>query len=63
LFGDGSIVVLRTPAHTPGEMSLQVRSPICTVLTGDMCHSCMEDEHTMVADGVSIFDVCTVDPR
>ena len=27
LFGDGSLVVLSTPGHTPGSMSLLVRRP------------------------------------
>lgn len=39
LFGDGSIVVLFTPGHTPGELSLLVRLPSRTfILTGDTAH-------------------------
>ncbi len=39
LFGDGSVVILRTPGHTPGEVSLLVRLPNRTlILTGDTCH-------------------------
>jgi N-acyl homoserine lactone hydrolase len=39
LFGDGSVVVLKTPGHTPGECSLRVRLKNETVLlTGDTLH-------------------------
>lgn len=39
LFGDGSIVMLKTPGHTPGECSLKVRLKNETVmLTGDTLH-------------------------
>jgi glyoxylase-like metal-dependent hydrolase (beta-lactamase superfamily II) len=39
LFGDGSVVVLWTPGHTPGELSLLVRLPDRNfVLTGDAVH-------------------------
>lgn len=39
LFGDGSVVVLSTPGHTPGELSLLVRLPSRNViLTGDTLH-------------------------
>jgi N-acyl homoserine lactone hydrolase len=39
LFGDGSIVVLFTPGHTPGELSLLVRLPSRNfILTGDTVH-------------------------
>lgn len=39
LFGDGSLVVLYTPGHTPGELSLLVRLPSRNfVLTGDTVH-------------------------
>jgi len=40
VFGDGSVVVLRTPGHTPGHQSLLVRlkekGPV--VLIGDLTH-------------------------
>ena len=40
VFGDGSVVVLRTPGHTPGHSSLLVRlkdkGPV--LLTGDLAH-------------------------
>lgn len=40
LFGDGSIVVLRTPGHTPGHLGLLVRLPDrCYLLTGDAVHT------------------------
>ena len=39
LFGDGTVVVLSTPGHTPGELSLVVRLATSTyVLTGDAVH-------------------------
>jgi len=39
LFGDGSVVVLSTPGHTPGELSLLVRLPGRNfLLTGDTVH-------------------------
>lgn len=39
LFGDGAITILRTPGHTPGEVSLMVRLPSRTfILTGDTIH-------------------------
>jgi N-acyl homoserine lactone hydrolase len=40
LFGDGSVVTLRTPGHTPGHVSLLVRLPDrAYVLTGDALHA------------------------
>ncbi len=46
LFGDGSIVVLFTPGHTPGELSLLVRLPGRNViLTGDTVHLRAALEH------------------
>jgi N-acyl homoserine lactone hydrolase len=39
LFGDGSLMILKTAGHTPGECSLQVRLKQETVvLTGDTIH-------------------------
>jgi len=40
VFGDGSVVILSTPGHTPGHQSLQVRLPKrgVVVLSGDMVH-------------------------
>jgi N-acyl homoserine lactone hydrolase len=40
VYGDGSVVVLATPGHTPGHQSLLVRLPQrgAVVLTGDMVH-------------------------
>jgi N-acyl homoserine lactone hydrolase len=39
LFGDGSVVILLTPGHTPGELSLLVRLPSRNfILTGDTVH-------------------------
>lgn len=39
LFGDGSVVMLHTPGHTPGELTLQVGLPSRTmVLTADTVH-------------------------
>lgn len=54
LFGDGSVVILRTPGHTPGEVSLLVRLPNRRViLTGDTCHFRIELEH-----GIPIRGAC-----
>jgi N-acyl homoserine lactone hydrolase len=40
VFGDGSLVLLSTPGHTPGHQSLLVRLPKtgALVLTGDLVH-------------------------
>jgi len=39
LFGDGSLVILFTPGHTPGELSLLVRlASRSFILTGDTVH-------------------------
>jgi glyoxylase-like metal-dependent hydrolase (beta-lactamase superfamily II) len=55
LFGDGSVVILQTPGHTPGEVSLQVRLPNRTViLTGDTCHFRVELEHATPMRGMCI---------
>jgi glyoxylase-like metal-dependent hydrolase (beta-lactamase superfamily II) len=57
LFGDGSVVVLYTPGHTPGELSLLVRLPSrVMLLTGDTCHFCLELEHGMPAADIPCSD-------
>jgi glyoxylase-like metal-dependent hydrolase (beta-lactamase superfamily II) len=57
LFGDGSVAILRTPGHTPGEVSLLVRLPNRTViLTGDTCHYGLELEHGMTVAGMVSAD-------
>ncbi|MFN0317522.1 MAG: hypothetical protein ACKVQA_21060 [Burkholderiales bacterium] len=40
VFGDGSVVILSTPGHTPGHQSLLVRLAKrgAVVLSGDMVH-------------------------
>jgi len=40
VFGDGSVVILSTPGHTPGHQSLLVRLPKtgAVILAGDMVH-------------------------
>ena len=40
VFGDGSVVILSTPGHTPGHQSLLVRLPVtgAVVLSGDLAH-------------------------
>lgn len=40
IFGDGSVVIISTPGHTPGHQSLLVRLPKTgpVILTGDMVH-------------------------
>jgi glyoxylase-like metal-dependent hydrolase (beta-lactamase superfamily II) len=46
VFGDGSVVILSTPGHTPGHQSLLVRLPQrgAVILSGDMVH--FEDNWT-----------------
>ena len=40
VFGDGSVVIISTPGHTPGHQSLLVRLPRtgAVVLSGDLVH-------------------------
>jgi glyoxylase-like metal-dependent hydrolase (beta-lactamase superfamily II) len=40
VFGDGTVVIIATPGHTPGHQSLLVRLPRTgpVVLSGDMVH-------------------------
>ncbi len=40
VFGDGSVIVLRTPGHTPGHQSLLVKLPQMgnVIITGDAAH-------------------------
>jgi glyoxylase-like metal-dependent hydrolase (beta-lactamase superfamily II) len=39
LFGDGSITIMSTPGHTPGELSMLVRLPNRNIIiTGDTAH-------------------------
>ena len=40
MFGDGSVVMLYTPGHTPGHHSLLVRLPQtgAVIITGDLPH-------------------------
>jgi glyoxylase-like metal-dependent hydrolase (beta-lactamase superfamily II) len=58
LFGDGSVVILRTPGHTPGELSLLVRLPNQTlILTGDACHYRLELEAGMPVSGLFASNV------
>lgn len=41
VFGDGSVVCIPTPGHTPGHQSLRVRTATGeAVLTGDACYFC-----------------------
>ena len=54
VFGDGSVVVLRTPGHTPGHSSLLVRlkgmGPV--ILMGDLAHF----RENYESDGVPMFN-------
>jgi len=46
LFGDGSVLVVHSPGHTPGSVALFVRLPNRNlILTGDVCHFRTEVEH------------------
>lgn len=50
VFGDGSVVILSTPGHTPGHQSLLVRLPAtgAIVLSGDLVHFQENWEHRRV---------------
>jgi N-acyl homoserine lactone hydrolase len=54
VFGDGSVIVLRTPGHTPGHQSLLVKLPQTgnVVLTGDAAHF----RENYDSDGVPTFN-------
>src|SRR3546814_8878063 len=51
VFGDGSVVILRTPGHTPGHAALLVHLPQNgpIIFTGDLWYTCRcrrSEEHT-----------------
>jgi len=50
VFGDGSVVLLPTPGHTPGHQSLWIRAGSATqfVLTGDACYTHEHLEKTIL---------------
>lgn len=52
VFGDGSLVLLSTPGHTPGHQSLLVRLPKtgAVILSGDVAHFQTSFEHRYVPD-------------
>ena len=54
VFGDGTVIVLRTPGHTPGHQSLFVKLPQTgnVVLSGDAVHF----RENYDADGVPAFN-------
>lgn len=54
VFGDGSVIVLRTPGHTPGHQSLLVKLPVmgAVLLTGDAAHF----RENYESDGVPSFN-------
>ncbi len=63
LFGDGSIIFLSMPGHTPGNRSVQVRLRNRTVLlTGDTVHlrSAMEGDLPMASDYNTLQSVQSV---
>ncbi len=53
VFGDGSVMVFRTPGHTPGHRSLLVKLPKSgnVMITGDLYHTKEGMEKKMVDDG------------
>ncbi len=57
VFGDGSVVVIATPGHTPGHQSLLVRLPKTgsVILSGDMVH--LQDNWTQRRVPSFNFDV------
>jgi glyoxylase-like metal-dependent hydrolase (beta-lactamase superfamily II) len=52
IFGDGSLVLLSTPGHTPGHQSLLVRLPKTgpVILSGDVAHFRTSFDHRFVPD-------------
>jgi glyoxylase-like metal-dependent hydrolase (beta-lactamase superfamily II) len=50
IFGDGSLVLLSTPGHTPGHQSLLVRLPVtgAVILSGDVVHFQTSFDHRYV---------------
>ena len=52
IFGDGSVVLLSTPGHTPGHQSLLVRLPKTgpVTLSGDVAHFQTSFDHRYVPD-------------
>jgi N-acyl homoserine lactone hydrolase len=52
VFGDGSLLLLSTPGHTPGHQSLLVRLPKtgAVILSGDAAHFQTSFEHRYVTD-------------
>jgi N-acyl homoserine lactone hydrolase len=52
VFGDGSLVLLSTPGHTPGHQSLLVRLPKTgsLILSGDVAHFTTSFDHRYVPD-------------
>jgi len=54
VFGDGSVIVLRTPGHTPGHQSLLVKLPQTgsVIIAGDAVHF----RENWDSDGVPIFN-------
>jgi len=54
VFGDGSVIVLRTPGHTPGHQALLVKLPQmgAVILSGDAAHF----HENLDSDGVPWFN-------
>jgi N-acyl homoserine lactone hydrolase len=54
VFGDGSVIVLRTPGHTPGHQSLLVKLPQtgAVIIVGDAVHF----RENWDSDGVPVFN-------
>jgi N-acyl homoserine lactone hydrolase len=59
LFGDGSLVLLPTPGHTPGSLSVLVRRPgrPWLLLVGDLTHDAHLLEHGHLP-GVGSWTIC-----
>ena len=60
LFGDGSLVLLPTPGHTPGSLSLLVRrpGPAPLLMVGDLSY----DAHLLEAGHVPGAALCPMGP-
>lgn len=53
VFGDGSVLLLKTPGHTPGHRMLLLKMPVSgpLMITGDLYHTRKDLEKNLVARG------------
>jgi N-acyl homoserine lactone hydrolase len=62
VFGDGTVVALPTPGHTPGHQSLRVRtgSGRVLVLVGDACYTARHVDESMPPPAGAIWDAAAL---